>query len=283
MATFHLYFMIVLSEIWVYPIKGLGGIPLQQAFVQPRGLRHDRRWMLVDNQGRFVSQRESASLTQLLTNFEDEATLLVRHRERPDSALRIPLYPETKGLDVADVSIWDDKLQACIMPAPIGEWFSDQLGMSLRLAYMGEGHVRPTDRNYAPEGQEVSFADGYPFLIIGQSALDELNAKLAVPIPMNRFRPNFVAVGTQPHEEDTWSDFYIGGLPFRGVKPCARCLVPTTDQITGQRGAEPLKTLATYRTQGHKILFGQNVIWMGDAAGGVVKVGQDILMVNVKC
>lgn len=277
MAAFHVHFMIVLSEIWTYPIKGLGGIPLQQAFVEPRGLRHDRRWMLVDDQGRFVSQRELASLTQLRTDFEADETLLVRHRERPDSVLRIPLYPETGGLDVADVSIWDDNLQAYIMPAPIGEWFSDQLGASLRLAYMGAEHSRPTDRNYAPEGQEVSFADGYPFLLIGQSALDALNAKLTVPVPMNRFRTNFVATGCPPHEEDNWRDFTIGGLPFRGVKPCARCIVPSTDQTTGQRGAEPIKTLATYRQQGHKILFGQNVIWMGDAKGGVVKVGDEIL------
>ncbi len=140
---------------------------------------------------------------------------------------------------------------------------------------MPDSTRRDADPQYAPEGQHVSFADGFPYLIIGQASLDELNRKLAEPLPMNRFRPNFVFTGGAPHEEDGWSDFQIGTVAFRGVKPCARCAIPTTNQETAERAAEPIKTLATYRNEGRKILFGQNVILTGEV--GVLRVGERLL------
>ena len=137
---------------------------------------------------------------------------------------------------------------------------------------------RWADGRYAPKGQHVSFADGFPFLIIGQASLDDLNSRLEHPLPMNRFRPNFVFTGGMPFEEDTWKEFQISNFQFLCVKPCARCIIPTTDQETATRAAEPLKTLATFRKAGNKIHFGQNVVWLG--AGGKTITGEVHLRVS---
>jgi uncharacterized protein len=131
---------------------------------------------------------------------------------------------------------------------------------------------RAVDRRYAPEGQMVSFADAYPFLVIGEASLADLNSRLEIPVPMNRFRPNLVFSGGTPFCEDGWRDFNIGDQPFRAVKPCARCIMTTIDQQTTTKNAEPLRTLASYRKQDNKVLFGQNVIWMGKKDKATIRV-----------
>ena len=264
-----------LSEIWVYPIKSLGGIPLSQAKVETRGLQYDRRWMLVNEDGRFMSQREIPEMALLRP--EINAThLSVSHKDNPSDVIRIPLEWPVADLEIANVVIWDDTCTAAVLPQPINDWFSSVLNQNLRLVLMPETTHRGADGNYAPEGQYVSFADGFPFLLVGQASLDDLNARLEKPLPMNRFRPNLVFTGGQPFEEDEWSDFNIGSVSFRGVKPCGRCSITTTDQETAERAAEPLKTLATFRSFGKKICFGQNVVWMGEG-DAEVRVGDTII------
>ena len=267
--------MYTLSHLYLYPIKSLAGISLTTARVERRGLQYDRRWMLIDDDGRFVSQREFSEMALLGTAIEPPH-LVVFHRNHPEQRLHIPLEPPLDTVEEIPVQIWDDTCPARLLPAETGQWFSDVLGSPLRLVYMPDTTYRMADTNYAPEGHAVSFADGYPFLLIGQASLDDLNRRLDQPLPINRFRPNFVFTGGTPYEEDQWRDFSIGQVPFRGVKPCGRCIIPTTDQDTGQRAAEPLKTLSTYRKSGNKILFGQNVVWMGNDAAAEVRVG-DIL------
>lgn len=269
--------MFVLSSLHIYPVKSLAGISLQQAIVEPRGLQFDRRWMLVDEQGLFVSQREIAELALLGTAIEPPF-LVVFSRKNPALRVEIPLEPLPGSLQVLETQVWDDHCDALVLPEAINRWFSDVLGHSLRLVYMPDSTRRPTDGRYTPEGQIVSFADGYPFLLIGQASLDELNNRLAQPLPMNRFRPNFVVQGSTSFAEDNWQNFSIGTVRFRGVKPCARCIIPTTDQDTAQRAAEPLKTLATFRQQNHKILFGQNVVCMEQAEGEMVRIGDRIFV-----
>lgn len=266
--------MYALTAIFTYPIKSLGGIALQTALVQPRGLQYDRRWMLVDEQGLFVSQREVAELALLGTAIEPPF-LIVFSKKNPARRVHIPLEPPVSDMPETTVQVWDDRCPARVHDPTINAWFSETLGTPLRLVFMPDTTVRPTDPQYAPADLPVSFSDGFPYLLIGQASLDDLNARLAQPLPMNRFRPNFVFAGGTPYEEDTWQDFAIGDVRFRGVKPCARCIVTTTDQETGQRGAEPLKTLATYRKQGHRILFGQNVIWAG-AGDTRVEIGMPL-------
>lgn len=260
--------MRALSEIYIYPVKSLGGIALREAKLEIRGLRYDRRWMLADTAGRFVSQREIPAMTRLGTAIQgDHLRIFVKNR--PEEFLDIPL--EYDLLSKTRVQVWSDKCGALEYPLFVSQWFSDQLGMGVRLVRMPDTTRRRADGRYAPKGQYVSFADGFPYLLIGQASLDDLNARLETPVPMDRFRPTFVFTGGAPYEEDAWSDFRIGNALFRGVKPCARCIVTTTDQQTGLRGAEPLRTLAQYRNRANKVLFGQNVVWMG--GGDLVGVG----------
>ena len=140
-----------------------------------------------------------------------------------------------------------------------------------------EENPRPVDPAYNLNDDHVSLADGYPFLIIGQNSLDMLNEKLAAPVPMNRFRPNFVFTGGTPHVEDSWRNLLIGEIPFAGVKPCERCVLTTVNQETGEKGDEPLRTLSSYRNNGKSILFGQNLIALRN---GIVRVGDSISIDN---
>lgn len=266
--------MLILSELWIYPIKSIGGFSVTEALAEPRGLQYDRRWMLVDETGRFLSQREIPEMALLGTAIE-EAHLRVFWKKNPAEHIRIPLQFPEGSLPEITTTIWDDTCLAQALSTGINDWFSTQLRQKVRLVYMPDSTHRAADPQYAPEGQHVSFADGFPFLIIGQATLDELSRQLAEPLPMNRFRPNFVFTGGAPHEEDDWSDFLIGSVAFRGVKRCARCAIPTTNQESAERGVEPLKTLATYRSFNKKILFGQNVILTGEEA--VVRVGEGIV------
>jgi uncharacterized protein YcbX len=264
-----------LSEIWVYPIKSLGGISLTEAVAEPRGLRYDRRWMLVDENGRFVSQREIPNMAMLGTAL-DASALSVFWKNDPNKRVDIPLYADVEQLHEVEVEVWGDRCAARALPNEINNWFSTQLGQNLRLVYMPDTTKRPADGRYAPTGQHVSFADGFPYLIIGQASLDELNHRLEQPLPMNRFRPNFVFTGGEAFEEDDWQAFSIQEQKFMGVKPCARCSIPSIHQETAARAAEPTKTLATFRKFDNKILFGQNVVWLGDGEP-VIRVGDQIV------
>jgi uncharacterized protein YcbX len=158
------------------------------------------------------------------------------------------------------VNIWDDTVSAYEVTALASQWFSDLLGVKCKLVYFPEENTRPVNPKYKINDEQVSLADAYPFLIIGQSTLEDLNERLANPLLINRFRPNFVFTGGKPYEEDGWRNFAIGSVRFVGVKLCDRCVVTTVNQDTAEKGIEPLKTLATYRKRDNKIYFGQNLV-----------------------
>lgn len=265
-----------ISNIYIYPIKSLGGISLQQAQVQERGLQYDRRWMLVDGEGNFLTQRVYAQMALLQVTLQDGG-LLVSHKQNLLSPLFIPFNAHTENM--VKVTVWDDTCPAYEVNHHTSVWFSKALGMVARLVYMPDKTERLVDTKYAFDKEIVSFADAYPFLMIGQESLNHLNSKLRQPVPMNRFRPNLVFTGGQSHDEDTWNTFNIGNVAFRAAKPCARCVLTTIDQGTGIKGAEPLRTLASYRTQNNKVLFGQNLVHSGE---GIVKVGDAITALQWK-
>ncbi len=156
--------------------------------------------------------------------------------------------------------IWDDTVTTFEVNKEYSAWFSERLGINCKLVAFPETSPRPIDERYRVNDAHVGLADAYPFLIIGQSSLDDLNSRLAEAVPMNRFRPNLVFTGGQPYEEEEWRDFTVGSNRFVGVKKCARCVLTTVNQDTAEKGREPLLTLSKYRRQGDKILFGQNVI-----------------------
>jgi len=248
---------LTLTQIWIYPIKSLAGIRLKSANVKQKGIAYDRRWMLVDESGRFLTQREHPEMSQFHPALDSgQLTILNSVSGR---SIVLDLEGENSG-ESRPVIIWDDEVQAIEVRHDYSQWFSDQLKRKCKLVFFPETNARPVDPDYAIKNEHVSLADGYPFLIIGQTSLDELNKRLKEPIPMNRFRPNFIFTGGTPHEEDSWKKFSIGKNQFIGVKPCGRCVITTVDQQTGKKGLEPLATLSTYRKTGSKITFGQNLV-----------------------
>ncbi|GAB3254561.1 MOSC domain-containing protein [Larkinella harenae] len=261
----------VLKEIWIYPIKSLGGISLTEAVVEQKGFQYDRRWMLVRPDGTFLTQRENPIMALVNVALTDQS-LQVCYRHRPEEVLQIPLG-QTAG-EAMTVYVWNDQaVDARVVGPEADDWFSRLLGFACRLVYMPESSLRPVDPRYAQPDDVVSFADGFPYLVISCDSLDELNRRVDQPLEMIRFRPNLVIEGVRPHDEDTWYRFQIGDLTFSGVKPCARCVLTTIDPETAQKGKEPLKTLATYRRLDKKILFGQNVL---AETTGVLRVGQAV-------
>jgi uncharacterized protein YcbX len=204
----------------------------------------------------------------------DEDGFRVFHRSYPNQHLCIPF---TAAGDTLEVEIWSDRCQAMTVSLQADAWFSQMLGIPCRLVYMPENSLRQVDRTYAPEGTITGFTDGYPILLLNQSSLDDLNLRLPEPVPINRFRPSLVLRGAEAYAEDRMDTFEINGLSFRGVKPCARCVITTIDQETGIAGKDPLRTLAAYRQQGNKVLFGQNVFCTGQ---GTLRIG-DIVSVSV--
>jgi len=263
--------MLHVSELYIYPIKSLPGIAVKQARTTKTGFEHDRRWMLVDENNLFISQREAPQMTQLLVAIEKDG-LTITHKTTKES-FPIPFSkPTSDGLAVS-VTIWDNTCDAEYVSDEADAWFSKMLEIKCRLVYMPDDTRRIVDQRYAPADAITSFADAYPFLIIGQASLDELNTRLAEPLPMNRFRPNIVFAGGLPFEEDTLKDFTIAGIKFSGVKLCARCPITTINQDNGIRGKEPLKMLASYRRKDNKVLFGQNLVHDGE---GIISVGDSL-------
>ena len=265
---------LTLSQIYVYPIKSLGGILLETALVQERGLQYDRRWMLVDEKNQFLTQRTFAKMALLQVELEDKG-LRVRHKSEFLEPLLIPFEPLThKQLQV---SVWDDVCTAIEVSADANTWFTEALNRPCRLVYMPETSRRPVDPAYAHSGEIVSFADAYPILFIGDASLHDLNNRLANAVSMDRFRPSLVFTGGQQYEEETWNYFSIQNNNFQGVKPCSRCVLTTIDQNTAEKGQEPLRTLSEYRRVGNKVLFGQNALPL--SPGSSVSVG-DIIQVQ---
>lgn len=263
-----------LSEINIYPVKSLKGISLKEAEVRTRGLKFDRRWMLINENNEFLTQREFPKMATLEVKINAGNLLVSSIGEN----LSIPFEPEKYTFDA--VKIWSSRCRAKVYGAKINEWFSGVLRTNCKLALMPEETERKVNHFYAVhETDTVSFADAYPFLLIGENSLADLNSRLEKPVPMNRFRPNFVVSGSPAFAEDEWKKIRIGTTIFHLVKPCARCVITTIDQTTGvSDGKEPLKTLAGFRIPKRsvkkKILFGQNLI--AENTGEVLHVGDEI-------
>jgi uncharacterized protein YcbX len=258
----------ILSRLYVYPIKSCGGISLESAELDTTGLRHDRRWMLVDATGGFVSQRTVPRMALISVSIGDES-LTVHATGMVD--LEVPFDGESGGS--IGVEVWGDAQRG----VPVGEeadrWFGRFLGGDYRLVRQPEDDVRPVDSVYAADGDRTSFADRFPFLLISEASLEDLNGRLESPLPMNRFRPNLVVRGCGPYAEDGWGNVRIGGTDFRVAEPCRRCAITTTNQETAERGKEPLRTLATYRKSAGEVEFGRNLI---HTSPGNVSVGDPV-------
>jgi uncharacterized protein YcbX len=262
--------MLTVSELYIYPIKSLGGIALNSATLTDRGFEHDRRWMLVDDNNQFITQREVNAMALLKPQLTEQG-LLIQNTRVAGEELLVPFEPTVAGTTI--VEVWSNHCCAQQVSAEADAWFSKQLGISCKLMYMPDTTNRFVDGRYAHNKEITSFTDGFPLLLIGQASLDDLNSRLATPLPMNRFRPNVVFTGGTAFEEDSMKQFEINGITFFCVKPCARCVMTTIDQQSGAKAKEPLATLSTYRMKRNKILFGQNLLYKGP---GKITVGDTI-------
>jgi uncharacterized protein len=259
-----------LTQLNVYPIKSARGIPLLESELDQFGLRYDRRWMVVDESGTFLSQRSHPRLALVATSIGDGA-LRIEAPSMPGLEVSLDPYPSV----VTRVRVWNDRCAATWLGERPARWFSDFLDTPCSLVHMEGETTRPANPRYAGTGTRVSFADAFPFLLISEESLNDLNRRLPEPLPMNRFRPNLVVAGVRPYEEDEWSRIEIGAIGFRILKPCARCVVTTTDQTTAAVGKEPLRTLASYRKVGGEVMFGQNAV---HETVGWLRVGDPVLL-----
>lgn len=267
--------MLQVSALYVYPIKSCAGISVAAANVESRGLQYDRRFMLVDKNGRFLTQRQVPQMALLGTAIE-AGTLRVT---RPgDESIEVPLNPAFD--DTARVKIWRSELDASIAPSNVNGWFSEYLDRPVRLIYMADDQHRRVSRERATAADdEVSFADGAPILLIGEASLADLNARLAEPVAMLRFRPNIVVNTSEAFAEDHWRQIKIGTTPLEVAWSCARCTMTTVNPHTGvaEESREPLRTLRTFRLQGNAVMFGQNVLTRGS---GQLRVGDHLTVVE---
>lgn len=259
----------IVSEIWIYPVKSLGGIQLQSARVLHKGLEYDRRWMLIDERNQCMTQRVFPAMALFKLVWGPGGFSI--HYKNDSLAL-----PFTVHGNPFAATIWNDTVDVYEVDPAISNWFSQKLEVTCKLVAFPEKNPRLIDDKYAVMPDHVSLADGYPLLIIGQNSLNDLNNRMKQPLPMNRFRPNVVYTGGLPYEEDHWHDFRIGNSRFSAVKPCARCVLTTVDQDTAEKGKEPLVTLAQYRREGNNIYFGQNLVVL---EGERIAVGDEIIKI----
>jgi uncharacterized protein YcbX len=265
-------FMAHISQLYIYPIKSLGGIALQQSQVTSRGLQYDRRWMLIDENNHFLSQRKYPQMALFHVSLQEDG-LKVTHTSSQQFTI-VPYLPQT-SINV-EVDVWDSLCTGTYVSEEADKWFSRLLNITCRLIYMTDDSLRPVDERYAGTDHITSFSDSYPMLLVGEASLYDLNSKLASPITINHFRPNIVISGVDSYFEDRIQHFEAGGINFYGVKPCARCVMIGVDPVTARTNSETLKTLAGYRKANNKVYFGQNLIHDGK---GIIKVGNEL---NIK-
>jgi uncharacterized protein YcbX len=266
---------VTLSALHFYPVKGLKGIDISEATCTARGLRNDRRWMVVDEAGTFLSQREHPRMATVWTDIEDGVLSL----SGPDAgSVDVPIGSPA-GTPLQTVTVWGTAVKAAAVSPAADAWLSGYLGIPCRLVYMPEESRRESNSKYAGPGKLVGFADGYAYLLANDASLRELNSRLGerrhAPVPMNRFRPNLVVSGADAFAEDGWSEIRIGDAVLRSAKPCGRCQVTTTDQATGEvTGPEPLATLSTFRdSREFGVMFGMNLFTVRE---GSIRVGDAV-------
>jgi uncharacterized protein YcbX len=295
-----------LASIHIYPLKAGRAVDLHESWVEPWGLAGDRRWLLVDDAGRFVSQRQEPTLARVIVRYvtaagTDHAAASGRAGTGPITVsaaghppltipappitvsaaghppLTIPAPSEDRGAEMLWVEVWSSKVRAAAAGKDADDWFSHFLGRAVRLVHLDDPTRRGVDNEFGVPDDRVSFADGYPLLLTTAGSLEALGGWLIEdghpPVPMNRFRPSVVVAGAAAWAEDGWRRIRIGTVTFRVVKPCGRCLVTTIDQTTAQRGGQPLNVLGRRRRFGQQLVFGQNMI---PDAPGAIQVGDRV-------
>lgn len=257
----------VVKELYIYPIKSLAGIPVQSAKAEEMGFENDRRWMLIDEENQFITQREHPNLSQFYPEIK-EGKIAISHQDTThefsiNESLNEPIFSK----------VWDDESKVVEVNKATSKWFSEALGFSCKLVRIINKGDRKHNSSRLNQTLNVSLADGYPYLLIGSESLDSLNEKLEEKITIKRFRPNIVISTELPHEEDFFDTFQIGNVKFKNAKPCGRCVIVNNNPETTIVSKEPLKTLSTYRTSNNNVFFGINVLCLNE---GTIAVGDTL-------
>lgn len=263
-----------IAGLFHYPVKSLRGLAVDELTLEPRGPRHDREWMVVDENGRFLTQRTTPRMATLTACLRGDAL------ELSDDAGAV-LHVDAAAGPSRDVTVWKDTVTATDCGAAAATWLTARLGQPCRLVRMPDSTIRPVDPKYSPRPDaHTTFADAYPVLLTNAASLDALNTNLPAPLGMERFRANVVVTGAPAWAEDEWRVVTLGSITFDLVKPCARCVVITTDQRTGEQphGSAPLTTLARMRTlQPFGAIFGQNAV---HRSTGLLRVGDALTVID---
>jgi len=264
---------LTLNNIVIHPVKSLNGIELEEAAIEEKGLRFDRRWMLVNENGGAITQRTFPKLVFVRVSMEGD---LLTISDKNISQMPISFNIHEQGEKV-EVRVWDDVFMAYEIKPELNQWFSDFLEKPVRLMKVPFDSTRVINQKYNTEQRSMGFQDSSPVLITFQESLDDLNSRMEIPVPMHRFRPNLIISGLDPYKEDDINRLQINGVVFKIFKSCSRCIFTTIDQETGQNGAEPLKTLSTYRQKGNDILFGASAYPEND---GIIDLNSEVKVLN---
>ncbi len=273
-----------LNSIFIYPIKSLSGIELTAAEMQIQGLQYDRRWMLIDEKGKFLTQRNDAQMALIKTAISKESLLV---KKEGFGTISIPLHEARSGhvsgnenAPLEPIKVWNDLTEATDTGRETAEWFSDLLGRKCRLMRISAKAVRKNTLPHRNDEKQVSFADSQPILIVNEASLKELNTRLETPILMERFRANFVVDSSVAYEEDDWKTFRVSGLNFKITKACGRCNVINIDQQTAIANKEVFDTLATYRFFKKNVNFGMRAKWLptGEEQSTFVQIGDEVTL-----
>ena len=251
--------MIKISELYIYPVKSLAGIKLNQSQLSNFGLQNDRRWLIVDKDGLFMSQRTTPKMATIKTALHANQLVLTHNKKQ----MHVPLAT-TQSQNIK-VTVWNDSLIAQRLSQDVDQWLSEILEQLCHLVYMPENAQRQIDTDFAKKDQYVSFADAFPILLVSQASIDDLNSKLEKPVNINRFRPNIIITGVNAFQEDIWGKFVINTINYIAAKPCSRCIMPSINQEKGiQDNVKLLSVLNKYRKFDKKIKFGVNIYYEDD-------------------
>lgn len=257
----------VVKELYIYPIKSLAGIPVQSAKAEEMGFENDRRWMLIDEENQFITQREHPKLSQFYPKIIEDKIEISHHNSTHDffidESLNEPILSK----------VWDDETKVVEVNKATSKWFSKALGFTCKLVKIVNKGDRKHNSTKLNQTLNVSLADGYPYLLIGSESLDSLNEKLEEKITIKRFRPNIVISTKIAHEEDLFNTFQIGNVKFKNAKPCERCVMINNNPMTGIILKEPLKTLSIYRKVDNSVLFGTNILCLNE---GIITLGDTL-------
>jgi uncharacterized protein YcbX len=259
----------LVKELYIYPVKSLAGICVESAKAEEMGFENDRRWMLIDDQNQFITQRKHPNLSQFYPKLkEDKIAILYQdatHEFFINETLEEPLLS----------NVWDDETKVFEVNKATSKWFSEVLGFECKLVKIANNGDRKHSSSKLNTTLNVSLADGYPYLLIGSESLDFLNEKLEEKITISRFRPNIVISSSIAHEEDSFRNFQIRNVKFKNAKPCGRCIMINNNPKNGIVKKEPLNTLSTYRKADNSVLFGTNIMCLNE---GEIKVGDALIL-----